>query len=195
MAVSKRPKKLTSRRKVPNIPPAKVVRLSVVERPEIIRPAQNKPRNESEISGLPKDNTPVLFLILLVSIFVIFIALAVFGAFYLSQRSANDKTSQSSLRNSSLSLTQNAARYRAGLLNNASTNTNQTNTGKNIACTAITNTTECSARADCMPEDLCSCITASTRANKCGDALQPSEICDCEQGGFKRCIQTVCPTE
>ena len=151
-----------------------------------------KRRRSSNTNKSAELNSSAFFFALLVGILVLFLALAFLGAYYFSLRSADDNKSQSSLRNMSIKLTQDAARYRANLNANSALNTNS---NRQSACTSLTDRAICEARPDCTVEYTCDCDTAGMRADKCDYKLQPNESCVCGQSDFNRCIELVCPID
>ncbi|MFA6197622.1 MAG: hypothetical protein WC734_00500 [Patescibacteria group bacterium] len=147
-------------------------------------------RRSSGSRGSMELNSSTFFFTLSIIIMLIFLAVAFVGAYYFFQRGANDKTSHSSLRNNSLYLTNQAARYRSNQNKNAILN-NSTN--RQSACTSLSNIVECQSRPDCTVEYSCVCDSARMQADKCDYELTPAEDCICGQSGFDRCIELVCP--
>jgi hypothetical protein len=149
-------------------------------------------RRTTGASGTIELNSPVLFFIVIIIVLIAFLTVAFIGAYYFTQGADHGRKSQNSLRNSSLSLTQQAADYRNNQNANSASNLNA---NRPPACTALTSLAACQARPDCMIEDLCDCDTAKTRAQRCDFQLQPYEICTCEQSGYGRCVELVCPID
>lgn len=146
-------------------------------------------RRSSGSRGSMELNSSTFFFTLSIVIMLVFLAVAFIGAFYFFQRGTNDKMSHSSLRNNSLLLTNQAARYRSNQNINAISNHN---TNRQSSCTSIDNLTECQTRPDCTVEYSCVCDTTRMQADKCDYKLTPAEDCICEQSDFDRCIELVC---